>query len=286
VPLEFVYEYEFPDKGAAIGGGAERALKEGGCPSTCQLKEHPNDFVCPIGFWGLSRVIERHAYDPTLPAPAIVAGDRNTPSRKQLLLRGPYLLAASKEVPNTLVTALGEQLKAFWRSGVEIVDDWSQWLKAIKQEPILFVVLPHAYGEGQDISLEISGHSIESALINRPYVYPRGSTRSPPIVLLLGCNTAGVAEMKTYARHITVFRQAQCAIVLATTAAVVWGADIAAVAQKLLTEFQKAAKNSEDCFGDILRDAKRRSVLDSQLVAICLAAIGDADWRLKIPHEA
>lgn len=285
VPLEFVYEYGFPDQDARLCNEAEKALAAGRCPETCSRKKRPERFVCPLGFWGLSRVIERHVHDPTLPTPAFVKADENTPDRKQLILQGPSLLAASKQVPKARVTALGKKLQSFWRSGVTVVNNWSDWLAAVKRKPVLFVVLPHASGSGSNISLEINGDTLESARIERPYVYPPDATGSPPIVLLLGCNTAGVADTKTYARHITVFRQARSAIVLATTAAVVWGEDIAKVAEDVLEELQRAALGKEACFGDILREAKCRAVRRSQLVAVCLAAIGDADWRIAIPNE-
>jgi hypothetical protein len=286
VPLEFVYEYGYPAKTAQICAGAEQALADGKCAANCALKQDPDNHVCPLGFWGLNRVIERHAHDPSLQAPAVVTGVESNPGRKQLVLRGPSLLAASNQVPKERVEALGERLAKFSRAGVSHVGNWKAWLKAIDTQPILFVVLPHAAGTGPDIALEINGDLLESARIERRYVYPKGSQGSPPIVLLLGCNTAGVAEMNTYAKHITVFRQAQCAIVLATTAAVVWGADIAEVAEQLIAQLQAAAEKPDACFGDILREAKCKAVLDSQLVAICLAGIGDADWRISIPTDS
>jgi len=42
-----------------------------------------------------------------------------------------------------------------------------------------------------------------------------------------------------------------------------------------------AVAQSSSSIGGLLLTAKRRSVRDSQLMAISLAAFGDADWRIK-----
>jgi hypothetical protein len=78
-----------------------------------------------------------------------------------------------------------------------------------------------------------------------------------------------------------VFRQAGSAIVIATTAALVWGADAAKVAGEIMDALSGAITHTPDCFGEVLLNAKRRSVHDSQLMAMSLAAFGDADWRFK-----
>lgn len=280
VPLEFAYEYGYPDDDAELCDGAEEALAKRACPASCKLKQNPSGHVCPMGFWGLNRVIERHAHDPSIGKEAIIKGEREAPSKGRIALRGISLLAASNQVSAASVEALSKRLAEL--SGVEVaqVSDWKQWLLTAKKRPNLFVVLPHTHGTGATIKLEIGGTSLASGALNTEYIYPTGSTGSQPIVLLLGCNTAGVADKNSYARHITAFRRANSAIVLATTAEVVWGDDIAEVAGILVDRLHAVAKDSSEHFGDILRDAKCDAVLQSQLVAICLAGVGDADWRI------
>jgi hypothetical protein len=105
---------------------------------------------------------------------------------------------------------------------------------------------------------------------------------SPPIVLLLGCDTASVADKDAYTSNIAVFRQAGSAIVIATTAALVWGSDAARVAGEIMETLGSVITHSPNCFGEILLEAKRRSVRDSQLMAMSLAAFGDADWKFEV----
>jgi len=100
-------------------------------------------------------------------------------------------------------------------------------------------------------------------------------------VLLLGCDTASVADRNAYTSNIAVFRQAGSAIVIGSTAALIWGVDAAKVAGEIMQALGDAVAQSSNSIGGLLLTAKRRSVHDSQLMAISLAAFGDADWRIK-----
>jgi hypothetical protein len=289
VPLEFVYEYPWPKDGAAVCENAAKALLDGRCPEGCNPKgkDGPADCVCPMGFWGLSRVIERHVHDPDLPKPAKIVAVEPTSERSVLEVRGASLLAISKQVKTAEQKKLAEKVKQHWKGSVAIAESWAAWKKAVKEKgPALFVVLPHTSGKGAQIALEIHGDTVKSGAIDQSYVNPQGSTASPPIVMLLGCDTSNTADKDAYATNIAVFRQAGSAIVLATTAALIWGDDSAKVAGQIVEAFTAALTEAPQRFGDVLRVAKRRSVADSQLMAICLAAFGDADWRLTLNQGA
>jgi hypothetical protein len=77
-----------------------------------------------------------------------------------------------------------------------------------------------------------------------------------------------------------VFRQADAAVVLGTIGTVL-GADAATVAAKIVKQLVASSKDSTKRFGEVLREVKRNAVADSLMVALCLVAFGDADWRLK-----
>jgi hypothetical protein len=287
VPLEFVYEYPPPKKGAPVCENAAQALKNGKCPASCAPKKSPADRVCPMGFWGLSRVIERHVHDPDLPKPAKIFAVEPTAARRNLEVRGASLMAISEQVKPAEQMKLAERVRQHWKGGVAIADSWGAWPDAVaEKKPVLFIVLPHTKGKGAEIALEIHGDALESRYIERSYVYPEDSTVSPPIVLLLGCDTSNTADKDAYTTNIAVFRQAGSAIVLATTAALIFGGDAAKVAGQIVETFDGAVTAAPQRFGEILRTAKRRSVADSQLMAMCLAAFGDADWQLSAKQGA
>jgi len=281
VPLEFVYSYPPPREGAPVCKNAKEALRSGRCPGSCRPEESPAEHVCPLGFWGLSKVIERHVHDPELPKAARVEGDTGDPVRGRdvLTLKGVSLIAASKQVPAASWGELETAIRSAWSGDVAAVRKWSDWKPTVQtKKPVLFVVLPHADGKDASLSLEISGDVMKSIQIDDTYVC--SNQKQPPIVLLLGCDVTNTATPGAYARQIGIFRQAKAALVLGTVATVL-GADGAKVAGRLVTRLSDTAKKSTERFGDVLRQVKREAVADSLMVAMCLVAFGDADWYLK-----
>lgn len=277
VPLEFVYEYPPPKESAPVCPNAIEALEKGRCPETCIPGASPAPHVCPLGFWGLRKVIERHLHDPNLPKVAAVRAEPIA-GRNVLKLDGPSLLAASDQVPAAARSQLQRSVKAAW-GAVAPVTRWEEWRDVVKnQRPVLLLALPHADGTGAGISLEISGETLASRYIDKSYVL--GERPLPgPMVLLLGCDVANVAYTDAYARHIAIFREADAALVLGTVATIL-GKHAASVASKLVKRLATARRSTE-CFGDVLRQVKREAVAESLMMAMCLVAFGDADWRFE-----
>jgi hypothetical protein len=46
--------------------GAQASLRTGKCAASCSSFEDESKFICPLAFWGVKRVIERHAHDAEL----------------------------------------------------------------------------------------------------------------------------------------------------------------------------------------------------------------------------
>jgi hypothetical protein len=283
VPLEFVYDYPPPKEGAPVCKNARQALKTGHCPGSCKPQKSPAPHVCPLGFWGLSRVIERHQIeqaDDELAQAAAVVRSEPIEGRDILPLQGASLFAASKQVPAAARGELEKAIKAIWAGEVVAVKKWEQWVTAVHEKrPVMLLALPHTAGSGAHISLEISGKTLKSAFIDESYV-KAGPSDNGPLVILFGCDTANVADTEAYTHHVTVFRQADAALVLGTVGTVL-GEDAAKVAAKIVEQLVATSKNSTERFGEVLRQVKRDAVGDSLMLAMCLVAFGDADWRLK-----
>jgi len=280
VPIEFVYEYKLPSA-AVVCPNAKDALLRGQCPDECIPKTSPAPHVCPLGFWGLKKVIERHVYNPDLPREARLEtdGPERLANRDTLAITGASLLAASQEVPPANRSQLETSIKTTWHGTVHPVSKWDEWKTTVQsQQPVLLLALPHAEGTGAEISLEISGEKILSQLIDETFV--RSTAKAPPIVFLLGCDVANVASTEAYISNIAIFRQAQAAIILGTIATVL-GKDAAEIAAKLVTRLTKTVKGSKQRFGEVLRQTKREAVAESLMVALCLVGFGDADWYLE-----
>ena len=282
VPLEFVYDYPVPKENATVCPNAAEALRSGMCPKSCQPKINPAEHVCPMGFWGLRKVIERHIYDKDLDKPAKVITSEPITGRDELSLKGSTLVGISNQVESPSDQKLIKGLKKIRKTSIKIAKNWKDWTKSVStNKPVMLVVLPHTSGTGTDISMEIGGNTLKSRYIDSSYVHV-GST-PPPLAVLLGCDTANTADTSAYLSHVDRFRRADAAIVLGTIAEVL-GTHAADMAERLIQHLEAAIKAKPGRFGEVLRQAKRIAVADSLMIGLCLVAFGDADWQI-IPQE-
>lgn len=286
VPLELIYEYAPPADNAKVCPKALEALDKGCCPSDCDTTTSPARHVCPMGFWGLRKVIERHAHDPDLAkGDAFIEGVDPVGARRVIPLKGAALLAASKNVTDDARKVLEKDVIEQWKTAgaVKSVRKWSEWKKAIGDvDPItLLMALPHSSGAKEDISLEISGDTLKTRFITRDYLQP-AKDKPAPLVLLLGCDTSGTGNAKTYTRHVTNFRRRGGAQVILGTLAVIDNADAASAAAIFAEQLVKVLSKKPDYFGEVLRQTKREAMKKGLLMVLGLVGFGDADWQLKL----
>lgn len=280
VPLEMVYEY-WPTDANKICPNAEQALRDGSCPPHCVPKGAPAPHVCPMGFWGLRKVIERHVHDPGLGVAAKVTAEP-LKGRNVLPLSGSALLAASERVPSAERKKLKSSLDKSWKLGaVNDVQKWADWKTAITaRKPVLLVALPHSVGKGVELGLEISGDMMKSLFIDPKYV--RASpTQPPPLLLLMGCDVTGAGNARAYISHIAHFRQHGASLILGTVA-LVDGTDAAIAAALMVKQLAATLTATPTCFGETLRAVKRQAIADGLLMTLGLVGFGDADWQLRL----
>ena len=285
IPLEFVYDRGYPTDQAELCAEGFAALDSelDQCPvcgtaSTLSNEERVNATkICPFGFWSLQKIIERNNPDMNI---------YPTNERHVLPPLDSVLFASSNRVPS-------EERKRTWKALTERfehpahVSDWRTWrlvLEGVRGTQPLLLVLPHHLIRDEEDCLEIGDEASpeEERLLARGqlidlYVNPRKVVPGP-IVLLLGCQTA--AETET--GYVDLARQLQklsVSIVLGTLAKVL-GRHAAPVARELVAELV-AVNNPEADFGTILRRVRRRMLMKGYLMALCLVALGDAEWRLS-----
>lgn len=280
VPIEFFYDHPPPAADAKrVCPGYREALRDGRCPADCEGRTDPAAYVCPMGFWGLRKVIERHVYSPRLGRPddaELVIQAEPATGRDRIELGRCAVLGFSRQVPKTASAPLLELLSARFADATLEAADWNAWKQAIgAHRPALLVAFPHNDGRQQDIRLEIGGDFLSTLRLARDYVRPEGA--APPLVFLLGCDVAGTAE--SFSNHVRYFRQAGAAAVISTTATV-FGEHAVAVGSKILSRLLRAGGEDADQLGELILDARREALLDSLPMALCVVAFGDADWRL------
>lgn len=284
VPLEFVYEYAGPRKDAKVcqhwldAAKNRQPLDE--CPATCDKTS--GRFVCPMGFWGLQKVIERHAVTPGLGKNGNVLYLQSEPSRQNdtLYLGGVAVLGSSNNVPKKNVTELKKLIKKYSGKEPKLAKNWDTWEEHVtKHSPKLLIALPHTDGTESNITLEIGGDPLETITLRDTHVFPPPiEDKQSPLVALIGCDTTGTAA--EYGNHIVCLREHGAGIVIGTIATV-FGPHAAKVAGKLVAGLLVPGDGKSVRLGELMRTIRRDSLREGLLMPLCLVAYGDADWVLS-----
>lgn len=299
LPLEFVYDRASPLQQAEMCPNAVTAARTGECPDCPSLSfESESPHICPAGFWALTRVIERHAFDPDVRpengtqytlhnAPAPTAKRRTLqPLRSALYAASDRVDAAAK--PKKLNEKLLRRLaNAVGLSGgtANAVTTWADWKEEIKKGPTLLVVLSHTVKDRQlgGVGLEIAaGDVLLAGHIGPAHVAPKtesgSANQNAPLVLLLGCET-GAPEIP-YQGFVPAFRRAGAAAVVCTNSTVL-GREVAPAAAQLIEILEEITERTDPiALGDALLELRRDCFARGMPMALGLVAYGDADWRL------
>jgi hypothetical protein len=159
------------------------------------------------------------------------------------------------------------------------VKKWAKWPDVIDEiKPVLILTLPHSTGADDRIGLEISGDVLQSRFISDTYIRAKPD-RKPPLVVLLGCDTAAAYDPKAYTSHVTYFRQASAPVVLGTLASVE-PTDSATFATTLVKHLVSVIDKNPGRFGTVLLETKREAVASGLIMALGLVGFGDADWQI------
>ncbi|MEQ1727361.1 MAG: hypothetical protein ABL982_03190 [Vicinamibacterales bacterium] len=277
IPFEFIYAYETPDDNAQLCDHWREGVARGTCAATCDTTS--GKVVCPMGFWGLQKVIERHALTPELASQGHELYLQSVKNRASdtLALGGAVVVGASARVTRARMTNLAEAMRERTGAATGEATSWDHWVDLVRdRHPRILIALAHTDGTGANVSLELGGTKIESIQIKAHHV--RSSQDDPrPMVALLGCDTGGTAD--DFGHHVPVFRARGAAIVIGTIATV-FGDHAAEVADRLVEGLLPNGTDTPQRLGEALRALKRKALLDNLLMPLCLVAYGDADWKL------
>ncbi len=286
-PLEFIYGRTAPDEDAKLCKNAAKALLKGRCGANCPTGEDEEArTICPLGFWGLNRVIERHAYDAAVlkeMSADFALQSEPFEGRTRLNILTKAVVAASQKVD---AVDVGSSQKVFdaldvaTKNQSKTVASWTDWKADIKtRSPSLLVLLPHTLTNSVThiSSLEISAtERLPFTKLNAGYVL--GQTKETrPVVILMGCKTN--APDFPYENFVSEFRRLGAAIVVGTGSTIL-GHHAAPVTSELIKALAAVSSGEGGgiVFGDVMLDIRRRMVADGLLMALCLTSYGDTDW--------
>ncbi len=282
LPVEFFYQCPSPLGTAKLCPQAAQALADGNCAACPSPPSH--ELLCPLGFWGLSRVLEWQLYSAENPAD--LSGDdfqiaQERARRRTLPPLDSGLVAVSKNV-DAAVKDSAAKLETAARSAlatVAVVTTWPEWTSEVTAlGPALLLLIPHtACDSAQIVTLEIGGQELATDQIDPGYVHPQANPTFP-LVLLLGCETGvkGIALERIVAK----FRRCGASIIVSTTAPVL-GRQAALVAARFLKKLKALSANSGATFGDVMLAVRRELLAEGLPVILAVSAYGDADWRFQ-----
>lgn len=290
-PIEFVYDKDMPAEDAPLCEGAEVALRTGACPTTCPPAGDQASVVCPLGFWCLSKVIERHAFvggaigtrEYALLAEPATGRDR-LPMFKGAAYAASDLVDRGKRGSVEFVRSA---LSAIVKPPIDVDRTWDGWKARLKDgSRSLLVIICHTAekksSSGSVVQLEIGASGADEWLaVNRvkgPYVVGTAKPPPTPVVMLIGCSTA-VTKLP-FQDPPGRFQYAGASIVLSTMSTIL-GRHAAAVTAGLIKRLAALAEEKDRTFGDALLQVRREMLADDVPMVLALAAFGDADWRLS-----
>ena len=261
-------------------------LQSGSCDPDCLKRCNTGETICPLGFWGFSRVIERHVHEPKLTAQLgpneFLLQCERTPRKGSLRVFQGSVYAASTRVwgySPSLMRVLADTLRGVTRGNSTGAETWVQWKEKVKDGPRLLVILPHTDSDPSRGSqtLEIGNEDRPDVLllndVRVEHLGPQGA-----VVFLMGCETGNPdAEFKGFT---ATFRRNGAAIVVTLLSKVLGRHAAPVTAQLIEVIHDEIAERRHAYLGELLTRARRRLLAEGYILAVGLTAYGDADWDL------
>jgi hypothetical protein len=285
LPIEFIYDRPSPspDGTPNLCPKTSAALKAGKCRECFSKDTEWRAYVCPLRFWGLRHIIERYVFDPSL-AKTLGPNDFDlqqepTDGRRSLHILKHGLFGGSQRadaVRPGLRAKLFKTLSKVVEPTAVNASDWTEWKTGVgKIHPTFQLLVPHTFKDGAGIPTMEIGKDALLAVDQVDAAYVRADAQSePPMVALLGCETASVDQL--YASFVAKLRLQGAAIIICTLSTVL-GRHMGVVASILLEELN----NSAVSMGEVLRRVRQRSLAAGICTGLGLVGYGDAEWRLE-----
>ncbi len=274
LPLEALYDHAAPvDNTVKLCQPA----RDGAATCTLSCADRNNaQVVCPFGFWGISKSIER----VRAPRPAAEARPMATSS---LAITSSALVGICERASNKNTSAARKILKAFrglvGRANLDDVWTWDDWDRAVASSPRLLALVTHTEQADGRPALEIGPgvlrpiHQVTAATIN-----PTGANPGP-LVLLLGCDTA---HLETAYTDLVDRIHAVGAEIVVAVQTPVRGAQVA----ELVDAMVEALRNQVSApgtkrMGEVLRATRHQLLLEGRIAGLAVVSTGDGGIELS-----
>lgn len=272
-PLEYLYEGEIPEnKRAQPCPSCGDCLGIGRAKNPCKIREDL-EYLCPMGFIGVSAFIERRTWDRRTKVPVWMGLPKSLDERNRIENLVSVVFAASEqadkfddaEIPaGCLPVRIGDVEKQLGQS----LPTWKDWKLAVEQKnPSLLVLVAHVQDDALNIGKD---DGVMIGAIGRQHV-----GEGEPLVIAIGCNSAisGVAKATLPA---ILMRHGAKVVVAALTE--VLGRYSNEAALFLADRFQDAARAPfPRAIGEFMGQLRREFLARGNALGLVLVAFGDAD---------
>lgn len=274
LPLEALYDHAAPvDNTVALCGPAGSGAAT--CMSTCADRNNAR-VVCPFGFWGVSKSIER------VRAPRPAADARPMPTAS-LVVTSSALVGICERASNKNASSARKILKAFrglvGRTNLDDAWSWDEWDRGVASSPALLALVTHTEQFNGRPALEIgkgvlrSIHQVTAASIN-----PTGASPGP-LVLLLGCETA---HLETAYTDLVDRLHAVGAEIVVAVQTPVRGAQVAELVEALVAALRdQVSAPGTKRMGEVLRATRHQLLLEGRIAGLAVVSTGDGGIELS-----
>lgn len=279
VPIDFVYDLPAPLDEAAICKKAEDALRAGKCLNCFNKEISPAKYICPFGFWTISRVIERHSCEfkqsEFASYQVVSASDFRQKKHLQILNKTIHACTArvDKVVQGTkkkVQSAVKENSSQF-----HVAETWKDWRShfAGKNVPDSLILLVHTETDDQDFTkIEIGNRS----MLRQEHLDQNIIGNSPPFIIMIGCETTNIEKSGFDISN----QLMNCgAAIVVSNFTKIKGSHAGPIVIRLVQLLKDNRKVNS--FGVILQRLRQKLLAEGYLVSLALMAHGDADWKIK-----
>lgn len=282
--VELLYDRMKPGADAEWCDGFDTALETGSCP-VCppwspDVIPPPSVPVCPAGFWGVRKQIERIRYpDPTENSTAVLRS-RFPTGDERIGGLGNVRIGISDRVDKSPIggkkptEVMLDTIASAGIAGVGLIRDWKTWLAEVASgHPQVLVLLTHSAQKSLELGTD---DLVDSDQIVNPYVRaPWAQSPAGPIVMLLGCDTATTDELSSF---VETFRVSGASVVVGTSGTTL-GRFAAPIAGELV-----ALLNDPDgprTVGEALTIMRRRTMKKGWVTGLLMTSFTDSSYALE-----
>jgi hypothetical protein len=276
-PIEYLYDGNIPDNDdATLCDNRAGCLTSGTAIKDCEIRAGRQQ-LCPMGFLGVTSVIERRTWDRTMDKTLWLKQGTELAKRNRISDLQRALFAASDRadefddahVPAAFPitrTADVEALISGWRR-----NNWQDWKQAIAAiHPKLLVLVPHIENNHLYIGDE---QKLAFASVRRPHI-----GNSEPVVIAIGCNSDIGLTSNTSLPAIFLREGAKVVIAALTS---VLGRFANTAASDLTAKLISASiASSPITIGELITRLRCEFLAKDNALGMVLIAFGDADCCL------